>query len=324
MTKWTRYLRLAVVDYSGGMSLPRKVLTLASTTLIGLSFGYFIMESDLDLFSDPGLPTAAVAAFMLGLMVLNAVVASEIEEKKEYEAEMEIAKRIQTGLLPGELPRIPGCSLAALHTPARAVGGDYYDAIPTSGGSLALVIADVSGKGVPAAILMANVRALVRTLVAEDPSPASVLDRVNRRIVEDTEPDRFVTLFYALVDPASGRVRYAGAGHDPPYRIRASGHLDTLDAGGPILGFLGDAAFEEGEFALEPGDALLLYTDGVTDTVDPKDRFFGAVRLTHTAAAASGRGAETILRKVAEKIGAFQAGAEPTDDSTLLVLSRSS
>ncbi|HEY6546897.1 MAG TPA: SpoIIE family protein phosphatase, partial [Vicinamibacteria bacterium] len=174
-------------------------------------------------------------------------------EKERQDKELQIAREIQRSLFPRECPKLAGFSLAAASQACYQVGGDHYDFIPLEDGRLAFAIADVSGKGTPASILMASVHASLRALAGAS-SPATLMTRLNRFLFESTQDNRYVTLFYGELDPASRRLRYVSGGHVPPYLLRREGGLDRLEAGGPALGLLGDATFEEGEARLEAGD----------------------------------------------------------------------
>jgi len=238
--------------------------------------------------------------------------------------EMAIGRRIQLSLLPRRFPDVEGWTFAAQYEPAREVGGDLFDAfaVREQADRIALVIADVTGKGIPAALLMADVKALLHAATDNADGPADALRRVNAVLVRERATSLFVTAALLVVDVATGQVRYASAGHEPPLIARCAGWVEQLEASGPILGAFGDAAFEEHMATLEPGDALTLYTDGVTETRDASRRFYGEDRLLANVTLACGRPAEEILRAIVDDVTAFRGDAEPFDDLTLLVVER--
>jgi len=238
--------------------------------------------------------------------------------------ELAIGRRIQLALLPRRFPDLEGWTFAAHYEPAREVSGDLFDVFAVKGRAdrVALLIADVTGKGVPAALLMADVKALLHAATDGADGPADALRRVNTILVRERATSLFVTAALLVVDVGKGAVRYASAGHEPPLVVRCAGWVDRLEAAGPILGAFDDAAFEERSATLEPGDSLTLYTDGVTETRDTHRRFYGEARLLATVRQACGRAAEEIARAIVDDIDAFRGEAEPFDDIALLVAER--
>ncbi len=239
-------------------------------------------------------------------------------EKERQDRELQIAHEIQRSLFPRSTPAVEGLELAAVSRPCHQVGGDYYDFIPLDGGRLALVIADVSGKGTPASILMASVHASLRATAGTTP-PAVLLERVNRFLCASTQENKYVTLFYAEIDPGSRRVSYVNAGHIPPYLVRAGGELERLRSGGPVLGLLEDAVFEEGEVALGEGDLLATVTDGVTEALSPDDEEFGDARVC-ASLCASDEGASSALRQLVEAVEEWTDQSGFGDDLTVLIV----
>ena len=233
--------------------------------------------------------------------------------------ELDEARRIQAALLPQALPALAGHSLAALWQPAREVAGDYYDVLPLDGGRVALCIADVAGKGMPAALLMSNLQATVKAFAAGDPAPAELCERVNRAFAGNLAPGRFITLFYARFDPPRGRLEWANAGHNPPLLLRADGTASWLAANGPLLGPFADATFTADTAELAPGDRLVLYTDGVTEAQDTSGEFFGEERLRGALEGAASLDAATLKDRLLAAVCAF-CEDEFDDDATVLVL----
>jgi HAMP domain-containing protein len=207
-------------------------------------------------------------------------------ERQRLDEELRLAREIQQRLLPAGPPHMSGLELAGLSLPAREVGGDYYDYLPLDGGRVGLAIADVSGKGTPAALLMSAFRASLRSQDLGRLGPAEVLTRVNRFIHSSVDPGRFVTAFLAVLDPHSGELRYSSAGHDAPYLVRPDGAVTVLSDGGLLLGLMPQVAYPEKVLTLEPGTLFTAFTDGVTEAQDAKGEFFGAGRLESALRAA--------------------------------------
>jgi sigma-B regulation protein RsbU (phosphoserine phosphatase) len=210
-------------------------------------------------------------AHQLSLAMENARLAREVTLRERMEREMELGRDIQASFLPDACPVVPGWEVCSFWRAARQVGGDFYDFIPLRGHDggerWGVVIADVADKGVPAALFMALSRTLLRTVGINRVSPADTLTRVNELILSDARTDLFVTVFYAVWEPGTGRLAYAVAGHNPPVWVSADGETRTLRGTGLPLGVIDEAQYDEHEIHLHPGDALLLYTDGLTDAM---------------------------------------------------------
>jgi sigma-B regulation protein RsbU (phosphoserine phosphatase) len=241
------------------------------------------------------------------------------EEKLRQDRELQIAREIQQSLFPPRPPEVPGFEVAALSRPCYAVGGDSYDWIPLGGGRLALVIADVSGKGTPASLLMASVHASVQAL-AGTAAPDQLVARLNRFLFANTQASKFVTLFYAELDPASRRLTYVNAGHIPPYRVARDGTWCRLKEGGPALGLLAEGSYEAGEVSLERGDVVALVTDGLTEAWSPDDREFGDDRVGEEVRRLSAGSAATVLRGLVAAVDDWAGDRGLSDDLTALVL----
>jgi HAMP domain-containing protein len=244
-------------------------------------------------------------------------------ENERIEGELELARQIQDRLLPVELPTIPRCELAGRSLPARQVGGDYFDALHLSGDRVALVIADVSGKGVPAALLMSSFRASLLSADIDREGPALTLARVNAFLHNSVEPGRFVTAFLAVLHTATGRLVYSNAGHNPPMLLRRGAedpHL--LRHGGLVLGLFGTTVYQQAETVMLPGDLLALYTDGVSEAMDEDERFYGEERFLDLLRRNRTEPCREILRETLEEVRTFSGGAGQTDDVTVLVVRR--
>jgi sigma-B regulation protein RsbU (phosphoserine phosphatase) len=240
-------------------------------------------------------------------------------EQQRRDREMQIAREIQQSLFPDCCPTVPGFEVSAQSLPCHEVGGDHYDVIPLPGGRLAVAIADVSGKGAPASILMASVHASLRALAGTAP-PADIMQRINRFLFENTQANRYATVFYGELDPASRRLSYVNGGHIPPYRIGADGGEERLSAGGPALGVIGEAVYEESSVVLEAGDLVAMVTDGVTEAASLDDREFGDEGVIEVLRRARVAGAEGALRDLVETVHAWTGPVGCADDLTALVL----
>jgi sigma-B regulation protein RsbU (phosphoserine phosphatase) len=241
------------------------------------------------------------------------------------EDEIQQARSIQTKLLPARVPTLPGLDIATFNRFCREVGGDYYDFLDLPGGKIGLVIADVSGKGVPAAMVMVMFRSILRMVAANDHSPTETLVNVNRLLARDLLRSMFVTALYAVIDPPAREMTFVNAGHNPPliWRPRLSG-TRAINLKGPALGLLGTERFEEGikerTLALEQGDCLCLYTDGVTEAKNLLGEEFGGRALARAFRAQGREPAQTIIEALVAAVDAHQEEAPQHDDITLIVL----
>jgi sigma-B regulation protein RsbU (phosphoserine phosphatase) len=240
-------------------------------------------------------------------------------EKERQDRDLQIARQIQLGLLPKAAPRLAGFEIAGESRSCLQVGGDYFDYVPLAGGRLGLVIADVSGKGTPASLMMASVHAWLRALAGSEPAPR-VLERLNRFVYASTETSRYVTLFYGELDPATRRLVYVNAGHVPPFVVRSQGSEERLRSGGPVLGLLDEVVLEPGELQLDPGDLLVAVTDGVTEAVDANGREFGDERVRQALASRKGADASETLAGLVSAVDAWTGAAGCSDDLTALIL----
>src|SRR5215212_5817504 len=246
---------------------------------------------------------------------------AEAATRQRFQQELEVAKLIQQNFLPKELPELSGWQVAAFYRPAREVGGDFYDVIPLPGGRIGFVIGDVTDKGVPAALVMAATRSVLRASAQRLVEPGQVLERVNEHLCPDMPEKMFVTCLYGVLEPDSGRFRFANAGHDLPYVKTADGS-EELRARGMPLGLMPGMPYEEKETVLEPGDSLLLHSDGIVESHDPSGEMFGFPRLKQCVADYPG-GGELIDRVLADLHAHTGPDAEQEDDITMVTLQRS-
>jgi serine phosphatase RsbU (regulator of sigma subunit)/putative methionine-R-sulfoxide reductase with GAF domain len=257
------------------------------------------------------------------LSIQNEHLQRQMRDRARLEHELQLARRIQQTFLPQQLPELEGWELAAHWETAREVGGDFYDVIELPRQRLGLLIADVSDKGMPAALFMALTRTLVRAVVRETLSPAEVLRRVNNLIIPDNHQQMFVTAVYLLISAESGEVRYANAGHNPPLWIQAaSGNIQPLPPTGMALGVVENARIEERTLPLRSGDVLLLYTDGLTEAFSAEGEMFGEARLRALLQHEAWHSAPALLQSIQNQVRAFVGDAPLTDDMTLLAARR--
>ncbi|MFP4370306.1 MAG: PP2C family protein-serine/threonine phosphatase [Candidatus Kapaibacterium sp.] len=240
-------------------------------------------------------------------------------EKKRLENELDYALEIQINLLPKQLPEVPGLDIFGISIPSSHVGGDYYDFILTPNGRLLIAIADVSGKGMPASLLMANFQAALRVLAQSDISLKEMIIKLNRLIFENTSADKFITCFCAVYDYSNKILRYINAGHNPPYYINASGDIMLLDKGGLILGIMEDSHdYEEDSVRLDSG-MIALFTDGITEAQNPENEEFGEQRLKELLLSTEGS-AKEISHELIRSVKKFNSGKGQYDDLTVAIL----
>jgi sigma-B regulation protein RsbU (phosphoserine phosphatase) len=271
-------------------------------------------------FTEDDLRVLTALANVAAAKIENVRLLEESLEKRRMEEDMRMAAEIQTGLLPREAPGVPGWDLAGCNRPCRTVGGDYYD-FAVEDGRLLLALGDVSGKGTGAALLMTVLRAAVRSHWRE-PVLADAVVRINRTVCQNVPSSKFVTFFLAALDPATGRLDYVNAGHNPPLLVRADGGVDKLSDGGLVLGMFDDVVYDGGGVEMRPGDTLVVYSDGVTETWDPDGEEFAEERLRALAVEKRTLDAESLQQAILREIERFEAGARATDDRTIVVLKR--
>jgi serine phosphatase RsbU (regulator of sigma subunit) len=271
-------------------------------------------------FGDEDARIVTALANVAAVKIENARLLEESLEKRRMEQDMQAAARIQRSLLPTATPILPGWDLAGSNQPCRTVGGDYYD-FALEGGALHLALGDVAGKGMGAALLMTVMRAAVRDHWT-DPALAGAVVRINKTLCLNSPEGKYVTFFLGRLDPASGKLLYVNAGHNPPLVVRASGGVDTLEAGGMVVGLMDGVPFVEGTAQLHPGDVLLVFSDGVTETWSPENEEFGDAGLIATVRRGPGLSAEFLQNLILQELDRFSAGAKATDDRTLIVLKR--
>jgi serine phosphatase RsbU (regulator of sigma subunit) len=244
---------------------------------------------------------------------------AEVRERERMQQELEVARLIQQQFLPHELPDLPGWDVAAYYKPARAVGGDFYDFIELPDGQIGIVVGDVTDKGVPAALVMATTHSILRAEAPRLVSPEAVLTRANELLVAEMPPNMFVTCLYAVLDPPTGLLRYANAGHNLPY-VRSDGGVGELRATGMPLGLLPGMPYDEREATLGPGDLMLLHSDGLAEAHGSEREMFGFPRVIKLMGEERG-GGQAVIDLLLNELGSFTGqGWDQEDDITLVTL----
>ena len=265
-----------------------------------------------------GLAAQAAPALQVAQLVRRQE--AEARSRERIEQELKVATLIQQNFLPKTLPDLPGWQVSAYYRPAREVGGDFYDFIELPEGQVGVVIGDVTDKGVPAAMVMAATRSVLRASAGRIVAPGEVLERVNELMCPDMPPKMFVTCLYGVVDPATGRFRFANAGHNLPYVRTDTGTIELRATGMP-LGLLPGIVYEETEAFLEPGQTMLLHSDGIAEAHNGQREMFGFPRLLDVVGGRNGRG--DVIDRVLTELGRFiEPGSEQEDDITLVALKR--
>gem|GEM_PF-1095455 len=241
-------------------------------------------------------------------------------EKRRMEEELKMAHQLQADLLPGEWENGDGFSLAAYTAPSSTVGGDFYDYYTIDDSRIGLVIADASGKGMPAAMLISQIQAILKSGVGNGDTLVRTLNSLNRHLEKNTSARYFATLFYGILDRRSGRLEFANAGHDYPILVRRDGAVETLESTGPALGVLPEYDHKTESVEVRPGDCILFYTDGITDTTDINGKPYGDQRLANLLIRNRHRGPREIIDLIVEDLHEFCESGAPLDDRTLMVL----
>jgi phosphoserine phosphatase RsbU/P len=262
--------------------------------------------------------------FSLGNLVIisleNSRLFAEAIEKQKMEDELLIAREIQKGLLPGKLPDIPKYDIAAINISSKQVGGDYYDVIKLSEAKFIIAVGDVSGKGTPASLLMANLQAMIRALVPLGLSLSELTKRVNDLIFESTGNDRFITFFWGAINPNSNTFNFVNAGHNPPILLRRDGTIERLEVGGLLLGIMKTVVpYQEGDIQLNAGDTLVLFTDGVSEAMNSDGVEYGEEKLLSVIQLNRNAMADVLMNKIVASVQEY-SGAYQSDDITMVVI----
>ena len=301
--------------------LPRRTteaLEVRGDSVIGLIYLDTLLRSHTFVDDDYRILTAL--ATVAAAKIENMRLLEETIEKRRLEEDMRVAADIQRSLLPKAPPVVPGWGIVGSNWPCRTVGGDYYD-FGFEGSDLLFALGDVSGKGTGAALLMTVLRAAVRGHWS-DPDVSQATVRINRTVCQNIPEGKYITFFLGRLDPATGGLRFVNAGHNPPILVRKDGQVETLSTGGMVLGLLDDIPYDAGEASLAPGDTLLVFSDGVTETWNLRDEEFGEDRLAETALRGRGLDAAALQTQILSDLDVFGAGIKAADDRTLVVIKR--
>jgi len=272
------------------------------------------------LFDESDVPIFSAFADQAAIAIEKSRLYEASLEKERLEQQLALAREIQVGFWPKTIPDYARVTLAGKSWPASQVGGDYYDVVPIDAGRCALVVADVSGKGIPAAMIMAAVRGALRTQMESSASMSEVTAALNRMLVRDTPIEKYLTLFWAILDVTTLELTYINAGHNPPVVYSShEGKTVLLSEGGPVLGLLDDLEFPSSRRTLRSGDLLVMYTDGIVEAQNTEEEMYGMNRLLGMIASAAGCDAAAALNLIERDVARFSAGAPQYDDATLLI-----
>ncbi len=263
--------------------------------------------------------TSLVIAFGL----VNLIVLLEVADRLSLKNDLEIAREIQKAMLPPGRFRAPGADVAGFSRPANTVGGDFYEILPLGDGQLVMAVGDVAGKGSPAALVMALLLAMMRTLTDERLEPADLLARLNVQVCRQSPGNRFITIFYAVLDLTAGTLTYVNAGHTPPLLLRSSGDIERLQSGGVALGMFEGSRFETGRVLLHADDLLAIYSDGITEAENPRGEPFDERGLETVLTAERRNNVAATCAAVVRAVERHRADTRLADDLTLLLLRRS-
>jgi serine phosphatase RsbU (regulator of sigma subunit) len=304
------------------LSPARRILFAGATFVLAfhwLSYAFDLLSSS----AGSGFPAFDTPSILLvAASLLFIVLALELRDKLTLKGDLEIARQIQFGLLPFEPYAAGTLRVLGAMRPANTVGGDYFDIVDLGEGRTALVIGDVAGKGMPAALLMALVQGSLRTLVTAGLRGPALVARLNQHLSASIPANRLVTLFYAETALAGGPLQYVNAGHNPPLLLRRDGTMAGLGSTGAALGIMADAAFEMAETPFEAGDRLLMYTDGVVEADNPKDEEYGEARLRTFFGAHREAPDASVIEALIGSVLAHAGPVKPRDDMTVLIAGR--
>jgi serine phosphatase RsbU (regulator of sigma subunit) len=286
--------------------------------LIYLDSPHFVHE-----FTKEDLNLLTVMANVAAIRIEHTRLAEVEQAERLLAKDLEQAADIQRRLLPVRSPEVPGIDLAGYNAPCRTVGGDYYDFLTYPDGRVAMIVADVSGKGMPAALLMSSLQARVQVLFDDPTDLAALVARLNRIIVNNSPSNRFISFFIGVLDPQNGQITYVNAGHNPPLLVHCTGTVEKLEGTGLLLGIMAAAPYQQKTCHLEPGDVVVLFSDGVTEAARlDVDEEFGEDRLAAALTELSCDSAKSIIESINKRVQEFTSGAPAADDITLVVARR--
>ena len=275
-------------------------------------------------FTEDHLKVLTTLASVAAIRVENARLVEARLQQERLERELQLAMEIQQRFQPAAPPIVPGYELQGISFPCYEIGGDYYDFIKRDDGRLVITLGDVSGKGTAAALLMSSLHAAIHAQTGSHETLVETISAVNRYLADNIPPNRFVTLFYAELDPESGALSFLNAGHNPPLIVHSAGTVEQLASGGLPLGIKADADYREGRTLLQPGDVLVIYSDGVTEAASPNGEEFGPTRLYEVVSRNVEASAAGIRDRIESALTKFSQGTKTADDITLVIVKRQS
>lgn len=283
--------------------------------------GVFDLESDrLDAYTEDDLQVLLLLASQVAIIIEKVMLHEQLVEKKRLQGQLEVARQVQLELLPARHPQLKSFDISAFNFPSEEVSGDYYDFVRIYEDQLGIVVADVSGKGVPAALLMAFLRASLRAAIHIGYASNISMAKVNYLLWESIEQHQFVTAFYGVLDATNRTLAYANAGHNPPLLMDREGRATFIERGGFPLGMFRDARYYEYYSSIEPGQTLVLYTDGATEAVNPRDEEYGRERLANIVRSERYRSSRSLIDAIYADVLQFTEGKGASDDITLIVI----
>ncbi|MGH9899077.1 MAG: SpoIIE family protein phosphatase, partial [Pyrinomonadaceae bacterium] len=283
--------------------------------------GVFDLESDrLNAYTQDDLDVLMLLASQVAIIIEKAMLHEELVEKKRLEGQLEVARRVQLDLLPARNPQVEGFDISAYNFASDEVSGDYYDFVQVYDDMLVLLVADVSGKGMPAALLMAFLRASLRAAIHTGYATHAAMAKMNYLLWESIEAHQFVTVFYGVLDATNRTLSYANAGHNPPLLINVNGEVEFIEYGGIPLGMFKDARYYEYYLPIKPGQMLVLYTDGVTEAASSDGREYGRERLAKKALEGKDLSARELIEHLYTDILLFTEGRGSGDDVTFVII----
>ncbi len=304
-------------------SRPKSLLCLPVTNQ-GKRSGILYFENNLttDAFTPRRLEVLNLLSSQIAISLENARLHGEEKRYARVQEEIRLAAKIQIDLLPRSVPRVPGYQVAGINHPAQVIGGDYYDFIPLGDDRLAVCLGDVAGKGLPASLLMANLQATLRGQSMFDSSPGGVIRRANKLLWESTDAEKFATVFFGVLDPLEHRFTYVNAGQEIPFILKAGPDPVRLDKGGVALGVMEEFDFDEGSVMLDPGDMMVIVSDGITESMNAAQELFGEERMTRLLPALRECDARTVVERLIGAVRSFVGDAPQWDDMTIVVVRR--
>jgi sigma-B regulation protein RsbU (phosphoserine phosphatase) len=287
------------------------------------TIGALNLESDrLSAFDNDDVDMLRFFADAAAISIEKAMLHRQILEKERLEEQLHVAHEVQSRLLPAESPNVDGYDIAGICIPIYDIGGDYFDYIHLADDRLGVVVADVSGNGIPAALTMTAFRALLRTHARSQLGPSQIMQTINRLLREFTGVADFVTSVYGVLDPKNGEFTYTNSGHNPPILLRVDGSVKKLECGGPLLSVFENMPYDAGKVTLAPGDVLVLYTDGVVEIAGSDGEEFGLERLTTAVRHSRDLPAEAVMHEIIQATSEFSDSASYGDDFTLVIIRR--